>query len=204
MTKEEKLLRAIGEIDEELIKDAASPYKKRFTPLTRGLTVAASIAVTSAILIASSGLLSPKFDNAMGGDAAPEVNDSASPGKDSYSTYIESAIGYIYDVREVDTGKISFGLLLYSDTDTRLNVNVFANDAQGNTRLVATNDIDSENYTPKLSPTLTVNLEPCDTLPQKGGNYFITIDFSKILGDENPDFSYIEIVGFGKIFEKPI
>ena len=203
MTNEERLLGAIGEIDEELIREASSSYKKTFTPLTRGLTVAASIALTSAIIIASSGLFAPKSDNAMIGGA--DFSDgSSSPNAGSNTVYIESELGYIYDVRRVDENKISFEILLEADVDEPLYVKIFAYDEAGVPRLIATNDKTAEGYDPTIAPSITVNLEAKDNMPTAGGKYFVTVDLGKINDDGYPSFNYIEIDGFGKVYKNPI
>ena len=77
MTNEEKLLRAIGEIDDELIKEASVSYKKKPTYITHGLTVAASIVFVSAIILAASKFLPKSFDKAAGGSDYPLLNDGA-------------------------------------------------------------------------------------------------------------------------------
>ena len=204
MTNEEKLRRAIGEIDDELLKEASLTYKRRFTPATRGLTVAASVVLVSAAVLAASGAFLPKaFDNVgSDADASPGFNN-AHP-ESNGGGEISSNDGCIYDIKAAGEWKISFGLLLYNDVSEPLEINVYGIDENGNNVLISTTDKSSDGYDENLAPIITVNLDTADRLPDKGGNYFVTVDLSSVFNGERDNLGYIEISGFGIVYSNEI
>ena len=225
MTNEEKLLRAIGEIDDDLIKEASIKNKKVFTPLTRGLTIAASAVIVSTLIIASSGLMQKSFDNAAGNDfngsmgggsAQPEGNDTlpngniifpgisdntSSPTKPDNSQD-DTHFGYIVGLKSHDQGYITFELVLYQDVSKDLDIFIYGTDEHGQTALVSTTYESNNNYDPEQLPTILINLEEAEGLPSEGGKYFITIDYSELFKTGSNAFSRIDISGFGTIYKK--
>lgn len=79
MNDQEKMLRAIGEIDSELIAESMTVYKKRSMPWTNKLAIAASVVLLSAAVLAMGGLFANKSldGNIAGGNASsPNGSDS--------------------------------------------------------------------------------------------------------------------------------
>ena len=199
MTNEEKLLRAIGEIDDALVKEASSSYKRRFTPLTRGLTVAASIAVVSTLLIAS-GLLSPNYKNDVGGDASspPEMNDGMNGGSSLSGSVFSSDYGYIYVLKR-ENNKITLELQLHKDVEIDLEFTLLGKNSERGSSAICTTRTDTLGYELVLSPQIFVGGEPADKLPSKMGYYSVTIDFSVIENTDYDWYGYISVSEFGDI-----
>lgn len=199
MTNEEKILIAIGEIDDELINEASAPYKAKFNSLTRGLTIAASVTIVSAVILASSGLFMPKsFDkNDMGG-AAPPFENSGADGGDFVGT-VESEHGFISDIVKTGDHTLKFDLRIFLDCSESFDVLLIGKSSDGSKKAICSSGDAPEGYDLILSPTITVNGNEADTLPNKAGVYTVVIDFSAISGTDYTFEEYFEILGFGRI-----
>ncbi len=206
MTNEEKLLLAMGEIDDELISEASSAYKRRFTPLTRRLSVAASVVLVSAAVLAASELFLPKaFDTGFdGGNASPPFSESTeNSGCPDGTEFLESEYGRIYNLRSIGDDKISFNLSLHSDCDTALDIYFYGINESGMQELVATTDKSSEIYGYTFPPVITVDGVIAEELPNTVGDYSVTIDFANISYAYSGVIINIQISSFGPVYTRP-
>ena len=220
MTNEEKILRAIGEIDEELIKEASTPYayKRTFTPLTRGLTVAASVVLVSAAVLSASQLifsLSQKGSDKGGmsnsndmlypedGDGsdlngAPSNGSSGSDDDGEKSEIIKSNYGVICGI-EREEFSVSFTLKLYRDSDLDFKVTLIGVNKE-NGKLASCTDAPNTHLFDEVFPiNITVDGKRADKLPTSEGTYEISVDYSEISETEYEWNDYITIWGFGDI-----
>ena len=196
MTNHEKLLRAIGEIDDELIKEAQTPYKRVFTPLTRGLTIAASVVLISAAVLSASDLFLPKaFDN-VAGDAAPAPENNSNPGM---LNAIKSKYGYIYGIVR-DGYKISFEIEIFENYDKDFDIELYGKNKLSGALAICTTTDKTNGYELILSPKITVNGDVQDKLPTSVGIYSVTLDFSDIAETDYTWEEYLIISEFGRIY----
>ena len=196
MTNEEKLLFAIGEIDDELIEEVSSVYKKISTPLTRGLTIAASVVAVSAVILTAGVQLLPKsFDaNMSGGDACPPVSDSVNgTGKVEFNISLTGDFGRIYNVVQAEDYKTQFVLEILSEGVEKINVTIFGIGADGKQRAICTNGGAIGNYDLIVAPIFKVNGVLTDSLPTDIGIYTVIIDYSAISGTDFTWKNCIEI-----------
>ena len=201
MTDKERLLYAIGDIDDTLIEEASLPYKRIFTPLTRGLTVAASVVIVSAVILAAGGGLLPKFEAGgdFDGNAEPPMDGNGSHGSLDGSDIISADCGYISDFRRLGEYFISFTMVIGSDCTEAHDIIIIGKNEETDELAICTTMDDAPGYSLVLSPALTVNGEKVDKLPSSVGQYFVTVDYSSVSATDYTWKSQIEITGFGKI-----
>jgi len=215
MTGSEKLLRAIGEIDEVMIADAALPYSpfKRFK--SSAPMIAASFIVCVAVVIALARFLpafgpaggsAPDMNGSMTGDASGENggNSSQAPGDNSGSNgsgsplkliYYKSPNGIIIPIdTEGDTHR--FTVKNYIDLPTAITVTKSFRSKTGEKRS-ATNRKGTT-----LNLKIFVEGVEVDNIPTAAGTYEVTIDFSEItkLG-YTPYGNYFNFGGYEGVYE---
>lgn len=179
MTKEEKLYLAIGEIDEMLVAEALSPYKKQI--FTRhNLTIAASVMLATIVILAGLKFLpiiTGVKNDAMGGDAnmAPDRGESSDNSAGLYST-IETDFGTVTVIGNEYGKFITLKLELYQDVSP-IHITLFG--YADNKYYSCTTNKNLTDYT-ILTPLIKVNGVPSDTLPTLKGVYDISIEFSDI------------------------
>ena len=167
MTNEEKILLAIGEIDDEIVAEASAPYKRKPLPAKQVLAVAASIAIVAVGITLLPDLSKKSFD-AVGNAAAPEASnpDVSHLGDIAYLGCEDGVYRFILDLGEnvgpIDvTLKSLDGSVVYTTEPTD-----------------ASNDSSSDVEIRR--PTITVNGVSVDALPTEPGEYEITISFDGV------------------------
>ena len=197
-----RLLAAVGELDDALIREAETAPAARRGRLVRSISAVAACFLVLAILVPTTlffgGL--PSFD--AGGDAAPDMNapedsGNASPDGDAggiYETY-STAYGLLV-YHGVQNGRATLTLTLHVPTEP-LSLCVFATAAQveaGETRFVPYyGGIDPTPPTAdaQLLPdavTVTLDGAPVTALPTAAGVYDLTLDLS-VLAQKTDGFS---------------
>ena len=173
MKSEEKLLLAIGEIDESIIAEASADYKRKFVFNKKALAVAASVAVVAVTISMLPGLLLGRLDkDAAGGDAAPEMNGGMlESGKD---VRVESYGSLTYNGKKSDD-KFSFTLIIVTDATSPIDIYLYDNDPDVSIVYTTANNMPSDMEVRR--PTITVNGEAASALPTTAGEYEITINF---------------------------
>ena len=181
MKYNELLLRAVGDIDEKYIFEAARP-RSTARLITRIGAIAASLFITVGIAI---GILiglgeSISFDGVSGGgnmsgggngSMAPGTNDAVLPSISSeigrvHLTYVYSRYGVVVKFTSYGTEE-DISVLLISGEE----------DAEGG-----------------VAPTLYLGEEKIDALPKNAGEYFIYIEFP-----EGGSYSELYFSGIGTI-----
>ena len=190
MKNEEKLLLAIGEISDDIIAEAETPYKRRLVPTKKTLAIAASVAVVAVGIALLPGLLPrPKFDAGMA--APPEMNGGASGGEVNLDVS-ERDCGRLECTGRTDGHTFSFTLTLYSDLTSPLHVTLKSSDGSVAYTTEEGVSVDTE----IRRPTVTVNGEVQQNLPTTAGEYEITISFDGM--EESKEWqSYINFTEFG-------
>ena len=187
MKNEEKLLLAIGEISDDIIAEASSPYQINRIPFKRAAAIAASVAVVTIGVTLLSGIFAKKFDANLSGGSAPNMN-GAMEGDCS-----EPRIGSLVYMGK--SGDNSFNFILTLDTTG--SVNILLKSTDGN--IFYTTDEATPNGVEIRRPTITVNGELSDSLPSLPGEYDITISFDEM--EDNVEWNkYITIDPFGRYF----
>ena len=201
MTNEEKLLLAIGEIDDGLISEASVAYKRRSTPLMRGLSVAASVVAVSAVVLASGALFAPKsFDkNDAAGEASPPTENASDGSDGSYVGALEGKYGFICNVVRVSEHKIMLDLQIICESTEKFDVVILGENPEKQKKAICTSGDVDDGYDLVVSPVITVNGDTADSLPTAVGAYTVVIDFSAIAETDFTWNDYIEILNFGRI-----
>ncbi|MBQ7386697.1 MAG: hypothetical protein IJW03_00870 [Clostridia bacterium] len=189
-----KLALALGEIDDALIEEARTPYPI-FMTTKRLVTLAASLLVVVIVGIAAIGL-APAFmpaKDAMGGDAAPEQNNSAGAtsmyGVGDVVKRGDSSIVLI----DKTNGKYTFLLTLAEDVSS-LDIYVYGykfsspEDLLANggklTEIVATTAENAPDGFDRVDmPRVLINGTESTTLPKNAGTYTVTIDTLPLASD---------------------
>ena len=180
MKNEELLYLAIGEIDEELIKEASAPYKKGIPKLYKKLTIAASVTIVSAAVIAGAMMAgAPSLDKS---GSSPDCNNAGSPYEDFESLLTDNAGNSISEIKLLDEYTVSLRLRILSELTTPYELTMIGYSLSGDHSRIAicTTGTPSVEYDTVLSPTITVNGAPSAALPTSVGEYEITVDFSVI------------------------
>ena len=177
MKNEEKLYLGIGEIDEQLVKEAAEAYTPRIPTVYKGLAIAASVAIISVVTVLGGVLFSAPKGSDKGN--APE----SSPGKE-YDGIFDSTTtrgSLITNIELIDELKISFNLTVTGSNSAPI-VLTLTGEYTGENEMVehavCTTAEDTENYKLALTPYYTVNGVRADALPTEIGEYEVTVDFS--------------------------
>lgn len=199
MKNEEKLLLAIGEISDDIILEASTPYKRKFIPTKKTMAIAASIAVVTIGITLLPRLFDGAFDkNNAGGSSAPEYGDGmngAIGGGTENLDISETSAGRMECVEKTDGYKFGFTLTLYADLVSSLDVTFESTDKS----IIYTTKESIADNTEIRRPTITVNGEVATTLPIKAGEYDITISFDGM--EQDVSWSrYINVTEFGLFF----
>ena len=200
MTKNEILLKAIGEIDDELIADA-DRYERRGVPLRRYLSLAACLLlVVTAVLFMAENLL-PKFDvDLSGGAAAPGDADMESNMAGGFM--INESFGEATVFRSADGLCFTIYMTLYESVE--FNDLIFRGegiDAYGEPIfIISTTAAYAElTHIPVEPPRITVNGEAATTLPAEAGSYRIEIDVSHLEAAGYSLDEYFVLGAFGRV-----
>lgn len=198
MKNEEKLLLAIGEISDDIILEASTPYKRKFIPTKKTMAIAASIAVVTIGITLLPRLFDGVFDKNAGGSSAPEYGDGmngAIGGGTENLDISETSAGRMECVEKTDGYKFGFTLTLYADLVSSLDVTFESTDKS----IIYTTKESIADSTEIRRPTITVNGEVATTLPIKAGEYDITISFDGM--EQDVSWSrYINVTEFGLFF----
>ena len=196
MTKNELLLRAIGEIDDELIAGADS-YKRRSAPITRYLSLAACLfLVVTAVLFMAENIL-PKFDVDLGG-AAPESpdyefsNGAAMIYKDFGEAEVFTSDGVHFTVY----------MTLYEDVE-QMDL-IFRGEGYDEQVepifIISTTAAYAElTHIPVEPPRIKVNGADATSLPTEAGTYTVTIDVSHLTEAGYTLDPYLVLGAFGSV-----
>ena len=186
MTNEEKLLHAIGEISDDIIWEASTPYKQSLIN-KKSLTIAASIAAVAVGISILPLALGNAFDKgAAGGNSAPEMGTDSSNG--SLDIREESFGSLAYHGR-LDENVYSFTLLIMSEAPEAIDVTLYSKDGS----ILYTTADDTPEGVVVRRPVITVDGVAQDKLPTEVGAYDITISFDGI--ENSTEFSTIYRVG---------
>ena len=199
MTKNELLLRAIGEIDEELIAGADS-YKGHGVPIRRYLSLAACLfLVVTAVLFMARNIL-PKFDVGLGG-AAPESPDKEFA-NGAGETMIYKDFGDATVIPSADGTRFTVYMCLYESVE-RMDL-IFRGegyDEYGEPIFIisTTADLAELTHVPVEPPRITVNGADATALPTEAGNYTVTIDVSHLTEAGYSLDGYFVLGAFGRV-----
>ena len=186
MTNEEKLLLAIGEISDDIILEASTPYKQSIIN-KKSLTIAASIAVVAVGIGILPLALGNAFGNgASGGNSAPEMGGDSSNGSLDIR---EESFGSLSYHGRLDDNTYSFTLLIMTEASEPIDVTLYSKD---DSVVYTTKDVTPDGVIVRR-PVITVNGEVQDKLPTEVGAYDITISFDGM--EDSADFSTIYEVG---------
>ena len=172
----EKLYLAISEIDESIIEEASTPITKSNRAAQKIIAVAASAAIVTVGVIASSQFLKFGHKYEDGGsdmEGAPDYEASAPEFGDDIPSDNEmtSDIGtLILTGREDNT--FSFDLKIYVSTDLPLHIHLYTKSG----KILYSTDPD---LNAPYKPIITVDGESADSLPGKIGSYKITVEFTE-------------------------
>ena len=200
MTSNEYLLKAIGEIDEELIAGADS-YKGRGVPIRRYLSLAACLfIVVTAVLFMARNIL-PKFDVGLGGSAAP-----GSPDKEftngAGETMIYKDFGDAMVIPSADGLHFTAYMTLYESVE-RMDL-IFRGEGYDEYEepifiISTTADLAELTHVPVEPPRITVNGADATALPSEAGNYTVTIDVSHLTEAGYSLDGYFVLGAFGRV-----
>ena len=194
MTNEEKLLHAIGEISDDIILEASTPYKQSLIN-KKSLTIAASIAAVAVGISILPLALGNAFDKgAAGGNSAPEMGGSMN-NSDTNLDISETSYGILECTIKTDGHTFNFALTLYADLNAPLDVTFMSKDGSV---IYTTEDIGAEDAEVRR-PTITVNGEVTESLPSAAGEYSINISFDGMEVDKEWK-SYIRFTDFGPFY----
>lgn len=199
MKAEEKLYLAIGEIGDDIIKEASEPYKK---PLIsrRTVAVAASLALVTVTAFTAGSILLSGLTNIgdMGGNsAAPEYggNNSGDSAEIPGDDLLISDIG---NIEVVDRGDGSvFTLILTITAPTDLPINVYLYSTDGSVLYTTATEVSDEDVEEVRRISITVDGEVCDAIPTEIGKYEITLSFDGM--EEYGYKSYFTVDNFGPV-----
>ncbi len=189
---EEKLLAAIGEIDDRFIKEAAEPYNPGLS-LRRLGSIAASIALVSVIALGAAKIL-PAFEPSY--DAgAPEYNGEEEPWiVTSERLYYD---GSVLKVDDIVGGRLRLTLNVYNPLSDFV-ISIRGKDKDGRNIIFTTGEDAPEGYIRK-AVKIMINGVDANALPTDAGTYTIVIDLSDAQADDYEMKNEIEAGVFGKI-----
>ena len=184
MKSEEKLLFAIGEISDDIIAEASTPYRKSIIN-RKSMTIAASIA---AIAIGI-GILPLALGNSVdkaGGNSAPEMGGDSTNGHLDIS---EEEFGTLTYHGRLDENTYSFTLLITDEAPERIDISLYSKDNS----IVYTTADEAEDGVTVRRPTITVDGVAKDSLPTEIGTYDITVSFEGL--EDSIEWSTVYQVG---------
>ncbi len=175
MNTNERLLYTIGEIDDKLISEAATPYNYKRKLFFRIGTAAASLILTFTVVIMAMSLFGVMDSDMTGSDFGDGFGGNGNaPTADSYTdSYILYSSAGSIQLLEVYDDKLTFRLDI-SDNTERIDVYVTLNDGYGNEMISSTDG------TAEHMPKISVNGEPAELIPTKKGTYTVILDFSEL------------------------
>lgn len=185
MKNEEKLLLAIGEISDDIILEASTPYKRKFIPTKKTMAIAASIAVVTIGITMLPRLFDGVFDKNAGGSAAPEYGDGMN-GMQGDLDIREADFGYLVYTGKVAENTYSFKLVIITKPDEPIDVRLYSKDKS----IVYTTADNAEDGITVRRPTITVNGERSDKIPTDVGDYEIEISFDNLEKDIKWDTTF--------------
>ena len=177
----ERLMQAIGEVRDEYITEAMTPYahyeRKKWA------TTAASLALVTVLALGAIRIL-PALGPAgspSGGSSAPSLSgpmgeDDYSPENSTGSTESYAPVtgdGFFAFEFDVTNDKIEFTLVLQEDKQW-LNFTLVGTDASGNYTEISSGDFGARDI------IITVDNEAKNELPTSKGTYRVTLDISNL------------------------
>ena len=195
------LLEAMSYIDDDIIEEAAEPYKRRSFGIRQGATVAACvalIAITAAVLYAT---LSNNLYTGNSNSADGSASGASGPLGNTDDTY------YVNGASLTPTGKdgnlYTFTLSI-TEKQERIDISLYGSgvDEYGNDILVISTTAPYAELThiPIARPKITVDGKAADEIPTDIGNYEITVDFSDIDMSKYLMRNYFTVYPFGNVF----
>ncbi len=203
MKSSEKLLAAIGEIDDGLIAEAERYEGRGKVSLYKKLSVAACILIVSAGIAGAARLfLQPQFD----ADKAeppndPGLNDGMVNGIESTGGIIEMSFGSLKQLSR-EGNVYTFVMTLYEQTERQdITLRGSGYDQWGEPIFVISTTAPFAELThiPVEPPRLTVNGSTADTLPTAPGEYTVEIDLSPLIDAGYEPDGYFVFGSFGRI-----
>ncbi len=198
MNFNEKLLLAVGEIDDELIAKAEGYRARPYAALRRNLSIAACLLIVSIGVVGAFRLFGPKFDMA-GGNMAPGAAG------DKEENYMDGAMtndsyGSVEIVSREGGSRFTVYITLYEQVE-RHDV-IFrgsGTDQYGEPIFIISTTADYAELThiPVAPPVLKVNGNVATTLPTEPGSYTVEIDVSHVVeaGYDLDDYFVLGIFG---------
>ena len=189
MKNEEKLYLAVGEIDEELIKEASEAYRPKIRSFYKGFTVAASVIIVSAVALVFGVLIGVPTSDGKGSCPGESPDLNVSP--DGYlkdestndSSYGASLGRYLTGLELLDDFIVKFHLSVTENDSYPVDLSLcgsYFNELGEQKYAVCKTAPSHSRYEILLTPSYTVNGMPADSIPTKKGEYDITVDFSII------------------------
>lgn len=180
MRNEEKLYLAIGEIDERLIEEAGSAYKKPF-PIKKMVAAAACVVLVTVAAIGVPNMfnLMDKGGN-MGGDMAPGMNGGSAGFPENGGSEIPENGVLVSDIGKLtllETSDMSFTFRLEVYLPTSLPIDVYLYSKDGSTVYTTAENVSTSSV---YRPTILIDGEAAERLPGEIGRYEVTISFEGI------------------------
>ena len=176
MTSNEKLLMAIGQISDDIIKEAEGEYKRKTLPLRKSLSIAASVALVAVVITLLPAILNLRFDKNAGGNSAPGMNAGMMGGENGSLDIREEDFGSLIYNGKTSDNVYRFTLIIMTDATKPIDVYLYSADEA----IVYTTASGVTGVTEMRRPEITVNGEPSDRIPTEIGEYEITIAFPNL------------------------
>nr|MBE6544864.1 hypothetical protein [Oscillospiraceae bacterium] len=174
MRNEEKLYLAIGEIDERLIEEAGSAYKKPL-PIKKMVAAAACVVLVTVAAIGMSDMFLLMGNNGnSGGDMAPGMNGGSAESEIPENGVLVSDIGKL---TLLETSDMSFTFRLEVYLPTALPIDIYLYSKDGSTVYTTAENVSTSSV---YRPTILIDGEAAERLPGEIGRYEVTISFEGI------------------------
>ena len=204
MKQNERLLAAIGEIDDRIIEEAERWSGRGGIPLYKRLSVAASVLIVSIGIIGSLLIFTPVFDGDLAGDAAPEMpdkNEEMMNGVTNQGGTMQTSFGTLRLLAR-DGESYTFELTLTEQMERQdITLRGSGYDQWGEPIFVISTTAPFAELThiPVEPPRLKINGADADTLPTAPGEYTVEVDFSPLTEAGYTPDEYFVFGDFGRI-----